>query len=62
MLASPIKPEARRLIDQLPDDATWEDLIYEIYVRQAVEAGVKDSQEGRTIPVADVRKQFGLEP
>jgi hypothetical protein len=59
---SPIKPEARRLVDQLPDDASWEDLMYEIYVRQAIEAGVKDSQEGRTTPVAEVRRQFGLEP
>jgi predicted transcriptional regulator len=62
MLSSPIKPEARRLVDHLADDATWEDLIYEIYVRQAVEAGLKDSDEGRTMPVAEVRKQFGLEP
>lgn len=43
-----IKGEARRLVEQLPDDATWEDLLYEIYVRQAIEAGLKDCREGRT--------------
>jgi hypothetical protein len=48
------------LIDQLPGDATWDDLTYEIYVRQAIEAGLKDSQEGRTVPVAEVRRQLGL--
>lgn len=28
-----IKPEARRLVDNLPDSATWDDLAYEVYVR-----------------------------
>lgn len=57
---SSIKDEAKRLVDQLPAGASWEDLVYRIYVRQAIEAGLKDAREGRTIPVADVRRQFGL--
>lgn len=57
-----LKDEARRLVEKLPDDATWEDLQYEIYVRQAVEAGLKDSDAGRTLPLADARKHFGLDP
>jgi hypothetical protein len=60
MSATTIKPEARRLVEQLPDDATWDDLLYEIYVRQTIEAGLKDSQEGRTLPVAEVRRRLGL--
>ena len=55
-----VKDEARRLIDRLPDDASWEDLQYEIYVLQAIEAGLKDSREGRTVPLDEVRRQFGL--
>ena len=34
-----IKQEAHRLVEKLPENATWDDLMYEIYVRQAVEAG-----------------------
>ena len=30
-----IKDEARRLVERLPEDATWEDLQYEIFFRQA---------------------------
>lgn len=56
-----IKEEARRLVDRLPDDATWEDLMHEIYVRKAIEAGLADSQAGRTTPVEEVRRRFGLE-
>ena len=48
-------------LDRLPDDVTWEQLQYEIYVRQAVEAGLADSQAGRTVPLAEARKQFGLD-
>ena len=52
--------EAHKLIDQLPADATWDDLMHEIYVREAVERGLDDSNAGRTRDVADVRKKYGL--
>lgn len=55
-----IKEEARALIDKLPENSTWDDLMYEIYVRQAVEAGLADSELGRVISVEQVRKKFGL--
>jgi predicted transcriptional regulator len=44
-----IKPEARRLIDNLPDSATWDDLAYEVYVRQSVESGLADADAGRVL-------------
>lgn len=55
-----VKEEARRLLEELPDDATWDDLMYKIYVRQAIEAGLQDSEAGRTIDVKEVRAKFGL--
>jgi hypothetical protein len=61
MPATPsLKAEARRLVEQLPDDATWDDLLYEIYVRQSIEAGLRDCQEGRTLSVSEVRRRLGL--
>ena len=44
-----IKPEARRLVENLPDSATWDDLAYEVYVRQSVEAGLADADAGRVV-------------
>ncbi len=55
-----IKQEAYKILDNLPDEATWDDLMYQIYVRQAIEAGIKESEEGRTVEVKEVRKRFGL--
>ena len=42
------KEAARHLIDRLPDQATWEDIMYELYVKQKIEAGPKAVEEGRT--------------
>ncbi|MCC5609865.1 hypothetical protein LC612_24570 [Nostoc sp. CHAB 5834] len=56
-----IKEEARRLIDKLPENLTWDDLMYEIYVRQAIEAGLSDSEAGRVVSVEEVRAKFGLQ-
>lgn len=55
-----VKDEARRLVEQLPDDATWDDFLYQVYARQSIDAGFKDCREGRTIPVAEVRRRLGL--
>ncbi|MDJ0795675.1 MAG: hypothetical protein QNJ51_02370 [Calothrix sp. MO_167.B12] len=55
-----IKEEARKLIDKLPENSTWDDLMYQIYVRQTIEAGLADSKAGRLISVQEVRKKFGL--
>jgi predicted transcriptional regulator len=61
MPVASIKEEARRLIEDLPEDATWDDLMYSIYVRQAIEAGIRDAEAGRIVNVDEVRSRFGLD-
>jgi len=55
-----IKDDARRLVEKLPEDSTWDDLMHEIYVRQAIEAGLADSKANRTTDVEQLRSRFGL--
>ena len=55
-----VKKEAHKLVDKMPDTATWDDLIHEIYVRQAIEHGLADSKAGRTKDVSDIRTKHGL--
>jgi elongation factor P--beta-lysine ligase len=55
-----IKKEAARLVRQLPDTASWDDLMYEIIVRQKIEAGLSDLREGRKHDHASIRSDFGL--
>jgi len=55
-----IKDEALKLIESLPDNSTWEDLMYQIYVRTTIEAGLADSKADRITEVEKVREEFGL--
>lgn len=55
-----VKEDARQLVEGLPDNVTWEDLMYKIYVRQAIERGMEDSRAGRTIDASELRARFGL--
>jgi hypothetical protein len=55
-----LKEEAKKLIDNLPSLSSWEQLMYEIYVREAIEKGLADSIEGRKASVEDVRAEFDL--
>jgi hypothetical protein len=55
-----MKEEAHKLIDQMPQNATWDDLLQEIYVREVIEQGLADSKAGRTKDVKDIRAQYGL--
>ncbi len=48
------------MVEELPDTASWEDLIYRIYVRQSIEAGIKDADEGRVESVEELRRSYGL--
>jgi predicted transcriptional regulator len=57
-MATTIKEEARQVIERLPDHATWDDLIYELYVRQKIAAGLQAADEGRLVSHEEVRKKF----
>jgi hypothetical protein len=59
-MAIDVKTEAKKLIDKLPNDSTWDDLMHEVYIRQAIESGLEDSKAGRTRHVSEIRKKYGL--
>jgi hypothetical protein len=54
------KDEAHRIIDRMSPNATWEDLMRKIYVREAVERGLSDSKAGRTKDVKDIQAKYSL--
>ena len=57
-----VKADAHRIIDNLPAGATWDDVMYGIYVRQTIEAGIADADNNDVVDVDEVRRQFGLAP
>jgi len=52
------KSEAIKLIGSLPDDCSWEDIIYKMYVRKKIELGLKAAAKGKVVSHADVKKRF----
>lgn len=48
-MATDAKETAHRIIDELPDGATLEDILYRLYVRQRIEEGLRDIEAGRVI-------------
>lgn len=54
------KQRAHELIDELPDDADWKDLVYEVSIVQDIEEGLRDSAAGRVVSNNEVRTLFGL--
>ena len=60
MAATMIKEDAYKIVDKLPETATWDDLMHEIYVRETIERGLADSKAGRTKDVSIIREKYSL--
>jgi predicted transcriptional regulator len=58
---STAKEEAISLITRLPDQASWDDIIYEMYAKKKIDLGIKAADEGRVIPNEEVKKMFSVE-
>jgi len=56
-----VKQEARNLIDKLPEQATWDDIMYEFYIKKKIEIGLKAADEGRVVSHEEVKKRFFLQ-
>lgn len=55
-----VKEAARVLVEQLPENATWDDLLYAVEFRLAVERGRAEAREGRSVSNDEVRASYGL--
>ncbi|MCI3920587.1 hypothetical protein MO973_10115 [Paenibacillus sp. TRM 82003] len=45
-----VKAEVIKLIQELPENATLEDILYKIHVKAKIEEGLKEIEEGKGIP------------
>ena len=58
------KEEVLRMVARLPDESSFEDIQYHIYVREKVERGLRDVEEGRVLSQDEVERRMArwLEP
>jgi len=53
-----VKEAIIQLIEKLPDDCTVEDILYELYLKQKVDQGLQDIQEGRIVEHEEVKQRM----
>lgn len=53
-----LKEKVLRAVDQLPDDASLEDIMERVYFLLKVQRGIEDADAGRTVPHSEVRERF----
>jgi hypothetical protein len=59
-MAAVFKQEAHKLVDELPDSASWDDLIYQAALHRAIDRGIAEADEGQLIPIEDLLKDYGV--
>jgi len=53
-----LKEEAKKLIDKLPDQATWDDIMYEFYVKKKLAVALKAAEEGNVVSHKVAKKRL----
>jgi predicted transcriptional regulator len=53
-----VKDAVLELAKQLPDECTWDEVMYRIFVRQKIDAGLEDADAGRVNPHDEVFEEF----
>jgi predicted transcriptional regulator len=51
------RDEALKIIESLPETASWEDLMYQLYVKQKLNEGLAAAKEGRVLSHQEVRRK-----
>lgn len=52
------KDEVRRLLEVLPDEASYEDIQYHIYIQQKIDRGIAASERGDFISDEEIEQRI----
>jgi predicted transcriptional regulator len=52
------KQVALKMIEQMPPDASLENIMYELYFRQRVDSGLQEFDAGKTIPHQEAKQSL----
>jgi predicted transcriptional regulator len=57
-MAISAKLAAKETVENLPDDATFEEIVYAVYVRLKIEQGLRDIEAGDTISHEEMKRDI----
>ncbi len=52
------KEEVRKLLEELPEEASFDDIQYHIFVREKIERGLNDIEKCRTLSQEEVERRM----
>ncbi len=52
------KESVQQTLDHLPGQASWDDIMYELNVKQKIEKGLKAAKEGRTVSHKEAKQRL----
>ena len=53
-----LKEEAKKIIDKLPEEVTFDDLMYELYVNHQIQIGLDQLANGQVVSHEDAKKRL----
>jgi hypothetical protein len=53
-----IREEAKKVIEKLPDEASWDDVMYQMYVRKKIDEGIKAADKGKFVSHDEMKRKF----
>lgn len=53
-----VREEVKLLADRLPNEATWDDVMYQLYVHRKLNAAELAADEGRVLDHDDVKRRL----
>ena len=54
------KEEVQRLLDTLPEESSFEDIHYHIYVQQAIRRGLDSAGRGELVEQDEIEKRMSM--
>ena len=57
-----VKESVLEVMQDLPDECTWDDVMYRLYVRQKIEEGLRASERGEVVDHEDVFAEYESTP
>ena len=58
MSVATIKTELRDIADHIPESASYDDAMYELYVRMKITKGRQAAEKGQIVSHDDVKRKF----
>lgn len=57
---STLSQQVHQIAEQLPPEATWDDVRYQVDLHASIERGLADAKAGRVVPVEELLAEYGV--